>query len=149
MIIKNKNMRQLIILFICMAGVLFQTGTILALMPPHYMEIEPLPGGPLAGDTITITGYSLAYTDSPSVTDLNTGEILKPETDINVEMVGHGLDMKVPPPGSTQEHSVMTVVLPPIKTGHRIEIRFLDETFTWTKSEAKSDSGTATEGKER
>ncbi len=136
----EKKIRQIIILFICMAGVLFPTRITFALMPPHYTEIGPVPGGNLAGDTITITGYSLAYAESPLIVDINTGEMLKARIDIKVEMVGSGLKMKDPPLGTIQEHSIMTIVLPPIQVNHRIEMKFLDETFTWTKTESGLES---------
>jgi hypothetical protein len=102
------------------------------MMPPHYNQVDPAPGGPLSGPTITIRGYSLRYAADPVVWDDTDGERVQIQLDLQVGQVGRGLHMTDPPPGSIQERSVLTIGLPPLPAGHAIRVEYLSETFRWT-----------------
>jgi hypothetical protein len=102
-------------------------------MPPHYNQIEPVPGGGLSDDTITITGYTLEIAEDPIVTDLTAPKKLFIELELETERVGQGLEMSDPPPGSIQVFSVLRVKLPDVPVGHKIQMEFLGDTMVWIK----------------
>jgi len=102
-------------------------------MPPHYDLIEPAPSGELSGDTITITGYTLAFAEEPVVTDLSAHKPLVIEVELETEAVGRGVELKDPPLGSIQMHCVLRVKLPDVPVGHQIQMEFLGDTMVWTK----------------
>ena len=105
-----------------------------ALMPPHYDQIEPAPGGELSGDTITITGYTLEAADAPVVTDLTARKAIVIEMELETERVGPGLEITDPLPGSIQVRSVLRVKLSEVPVGHKVQMELLGESMVWTKA---------------
>ena len=103
--------------------------TAAALMPPHITRTVPESGGVLAEPLVEIHGYTLglAGPDDLKVVDLNTGQTVAVDPDMDCQWEGEG-DC----PGCKQERCVLRVRLLRACSGHEYEIEYLEQKLRFT-----------------
>ncbi len=103
-----------------------------ALMPPHVTKITPKDGGVVKNGKIVVVGYSLRYAKperSMTITEVATKNDVAYSHKMTCKSIGK---CKNDTPGSCQQLCTVEILVEGVKSGDKIQVKYLKTTATLT-----------------